>query len=187
LAVGVALGGSGVGGGAVAGGVAVLVGGVGRGVADGTGCVSMGARVAVGASGLGLAGTLVGEGNGDGLDVTLGWIVGVGTRVFVARASTTRVLAGVAVTAGFPGAHPVIINPTRPVPARKNQSHRCLFIDKCHTLFGFPPSAKAAPLYSRTEQATSGSRGGERRAWVSASIPPVFVPTTFQQSPDHAA
>jgi hypothetical protein len=70
--VGVAVGGRGLGGGAVAAGVAVLVGGRGRGVCDGTGGVSVGAGVAAGASGLGLAGTLVRDGNGDGVDVTLG-------------------------------------------------------------------------------------------------------------------
>ena len=128
--MGVAVGGRGLGGGTVAAGVAVLVGGGGRGVSDGTGCMSVGAGVAVGADRLGLAGTLVGEGNGDGLDVTLGWSMGVGTDVFVTRASTTRVLVGVAVTAGSPGAHLIISNPTRPVPTRKNQSHRCLFIAK---------------------------------------------------------
>ena len=108
------------------------------GVAEGAGCVSIGVGVSAGAGGLGLAGTLVGEGNGDGVDVTLGGSVGVGKGVFVARASTTRVLVGVAVTSGFPGAHRIISNPTKPIPTRKNQSHRCLFIAKCHILCGFP-------------------------------------------------
>jgi hypothetical protein len=84
----------------------VLVGAGSVGVAEGAGCVSIGEGVSVGAGGLGLAGTLVGEGTGDGVDVTtLGWSVGVGKGVFVAKASTTRVLVGVAVTAGLPGEH----------------------------------------------------------------------------------
>jgi len=67
--------------------------------------VLIGVGVSTGAGGLGLDGTLVGEGNGDGVDVTLVWSVGVGKDVFVARASTTRALVGVGVIAGFPGAH----------------------------------------------------------------------------------
>ena len=120
----------------------MLIGGGGRGVSDGTGCVSVGAGIAVGADELELVGTLVREGKGDGVNVTLDWSVGVGCGVLVARASTTRVLVGVAVTAGVPGAHRTISKPTKPVPTRKNQSHRDLFIAKCHILCGFPFSVK---------------------------------------------
>ena len=105
MALGVAVGGCGLGGGAIAGRVAVLVGAGGVGVAKGAGCVSIGTGVSASAGGLGLAGMIVGEGNGDGLDVTLGSSVSVGRGVFVASDSATRVLVGVGVTAGFPGAH----------------------------------------------------------------------------------
>jgi hypothetical protein len=47
--------------------------------------------------------TTVGDGIGDGVGVELGWGVGIGMAVFVARASSTRFLAGVGVTAGAPG------------------------------------------------------------------------------------
>ena len=121
------------------------------GVAEGAGCVSIGVGVSAGAGGLGLAGMLVGEGNGDGLDVTLGRSVGVGRGVFVARARATRVLVGVGVTAGFPGAHRISSNPTRPVPTRQSPSHRCLFSAKRHILCGFPSSCRPSTVYTRTE------------------------------------
>lgn len=159
LAVGVAVGGRGLGGGAVAGRVAVLVGGRGVGVGEGRDCMSVGAAVVAGTGGLGLDVAFTGEADGDDVGVALGWSVGVGCGVLVARAGTTRVLVGVAVTAGFPGAHRIISNPSRPVPTRKNQSHRCLLIAKCHILCGFPSSFKPTTLYSRTEQATSAPKG----------------------------
>lgn len=85
--------------------MAVLVGGRSAGVAEGVGSTPVGAGVSVGTGGLGLAETLVGEGNRVGADVALGCTVGVGRGVLVARARTTRVLVGVAVTPGSLGAH----------------------------------------------------------------------------------
>ena len=155
----VAVGGRGLGGGAVAGKVAVLVGGRSVCVGERTGCVSVGAAVAAGTGGLGVAVAPVGEADGDGVGVALGWSVSVGCGVLVARASTTRVLVGVAVTAGFPGEHRIISNPTRPVPTRKNQNHCCLFIAKCRLICGFPSLFRPATLYSRTGQATKSLKG----------------------------
>jgi hypothetical protein len=126
--VGVAVGGRGLGGGAVAGSAVVLVGSRGAGVAEGMG------RVSVGTSGLGLAGTLVGEGSGEGVGVTLGCWVDVGCSVLVARARTTRVLVGVGVTVVAPGAHRTTPNPTRSIPTKQKPSQRCLFLTRCHIL-----------------------------------------------------
>ena len=105
MAVAVAVGGRGLGGGAVGSRVAVLVGGRGVCVGEGTGCVSVGAAVAAGTGGLGVAVAPIGEADGDEVGVALVWSVGVGCGVLVARAGTSRALAGVAVTAGFPGEH----------------------------------------------------------------------------------
>lgn len=154
-----AVGGRGLGGRTVAGRDAVLVGGRGVCVGEGTGCVSVGTAVAAGTGGLGVAVAPVGEADGDEVGVALGWSVSVGRGVLVASAGTSRVLIGVAVTAGFPGEHRVITSPTKPVPTRKNQNHRCLFIAKCRFLCGFPSSFRPTTLYSRTELATSGPKG----------------------------
>ena len=105
-------------------------------MSEGAGCVSTGGGVSVGGDGLVI--TAVEGTVGGGRGVRLSWEVDVGIGVFVANSSAIRVLVGVAVTAGFPGAHRIISNPTKPVPTRKNQSHRCLFIAKCHILCGFP-------------------------------------------------
>jgi len=169
--VGVAVGGRGLGGGAVAGRVAVLVGAGAVGVAEGAGCVSTGLGVSAGAGGLGLAGMVVGEGNGDGLDVTLGGSVDVGSGVFVAVARATRVLVGVGVTAGFPGAHRTISNPTRPIPTRQNPSHLWLFSAKRHILCGFPSSCRPSTLYTRTEQAAKAPSTSRRAFRLRATVP----------------
>jgi hypothetical protein len=88
----------------------------------------------------GLRSVAVGSVVGEKMAVALGsgWSVSVtGARgVEVGMAGSTRVLAGVAIPAGFPGAHRIISNPTRPEPIRKNQAHHCLFIAKCQTLHG---------------------------------------------------
>ena len=136
----VAVGGCGLGGGAFAGRVAVLVGGNGVCVGEGTGCVSVGAAEVVGVGGLSVAGATVGEADGDGLGVALGWSMGVGCGVLVARAGTSRVLVGVAGIPGLSGAHRSSSNPSKPVPTRKSQNHRCLFIAECRVLRSFPPS-----------------------------------------------
>ena len=61
----VAVGGRGLGGGAVAGRVAVPVGGRGVCVGEGTGAVSVGAAVAVGTGGLGVAVASAGAADGN--------------------------------------------------------------------------------------------------------------------------
>ena len=96
--------------------------------------VLVGGGVGLGNAGLGVGGTEVVVATGEGVGVRLGKGVGVGRSVFVARASTTRVLVGVGVTAGFPGAHWIISDPTRPTATRKNQNHRCPFIARYQTL-----------------------------------------------------
>ena len=167
-----AVGGCGLGGGAVAGRVAVVVGAGAVGVAEGAGSVSTGVGVSAGVGGLALAGTRVEEGNGDGLGVTLGWSVGVGRGVFVAVDRAMRVLVGVAITAGFPGAHRISSNPTRPIPTRQNQSQRRLCIGKRHILCSLSSPFKPSTLYSRTGQATSGPSSSRRRAFrLRASVP----------------
>jgi hypothetical protein len=131
------------------------------GVAGGAGCVSIGVGVSDGAGGLGLAGTPVGDGNGDGVGVTLGGSVDVGRGVFVAVARATRVLVGVGVTAGAPGAHRTISNPTRPAPTRKNPSHRCLFLAQCHILCGFPPRSNPAHYTREPKRLQAIQKEGE--------------------------
>ncbi len=129
--------------------------------------MSVGAAVAAGTGGMGVAVATVGEADGDEVGVALGWSVGVGRGVLVARAGTSRVLVGVAVTAGFPGEHRIISSPTRPIPTRTNQNHRCLFIANCRILCSFPSSFRPTKLYSRTEQATSGPKALGELSWVS--------------------
>jgi hypothetical protein len=112
LALGVAVGGSGLGGSAVAGGIAVSVGSKGEGVCEGAGCVSFGTRVSFGAGGLGLSNaepgfgaTPVGEGIEGSVGVALGWAEGVGIGVFVGTLGTIRLFVGAGATAGAPGLH----------------------------------------------------------------------------------
>ena len=96
------------------------------GVSEGAGSVWVGGGVSLG-GGLGLGAIAAAVKVEEGVAVGLGCGVKVGAGVCVGSRTATRVLVGVGVTAGPPGAHVVVSNPTRAVPARKNQSHR-LFI-----------------------------------------------------------
>ena len=121
---------------AVGDNVAVSVGGgmVGVPVGGGDGVAVGGTGVEVGA---GTVTGAVGKGVGDGIGVN----VGNGTGVLVARASTMRVLVGVAVTAGVPGAHCTRSNPARHIPSSENQC--CLAIAKRHTFCDLSSSFKS--------------------------------------------
>jgi hypothetical protein len=121
----VAVGGSGVGGAAVGGTVAVSVGGTG--VSEGAGSVRVGGGVSLG-GGLGLGATLVGVKLGEGVAVELGCGVGAGMSVFVGSRTATRVLVGVGVTAGAPGLQRTSSKPTDASPSNVNQNQRALFI-----------------------------------------------------------
>lgn len=101
LAVGVAVGDSGVGSSGVAGKVSVSVGGKGVGESEGGGAVFVGCGVSVDEGVLGM--TAVREGSGEGRVVALIWGAGVGTSVFVGRVSASRGFAGVGITAGARG------------------------------------------------------------------------------------
>lgn len=105
LAVGTAVGGTGLGGSVVAGKVAVSVGGKGVGESEGGGSVSVSRGVSAGAGGLGM--TAVREGSGEGGVVALGWGVGAGTAVFVGRVSASRLFVGVGITTGARGPQPL--------------------------------------------------------------------------------
>ena len=122
----------------------MLVGGRVRGVSDGTGRVSVGAGVAVGADGMGLGGTLVREGNGEEVEVTLGWSVGAGCGVLVARASTTGVLVGVGVGTGAPGQHWTASKPASPAIVSRIQNRPSRIMDKSQTT----PHDKSDPEHS---------------------------------------
>ena len=177
----VAVGGRGLGGGAVACGVAVLIGGGGVGDVEGAGCVSVGAGVAAGGRGLGLAGTLVGEGKGDGVDVTGGCGEGVGCGVLVAKARTVRVLVGVGVTAEPPGRQHTRDSASRTstAPAIRPLIRLLLLCRCCDgpsvTMCRLP--APVARLYSKGQEAAKlpGSSGRSRRL----TIPMVVAPMNF--------
>jgi hypothetical protein len=100
MAVAVAVGGGGLDGLTVGTGVAVSAGGWEVAVSRGGGC-----GVSVGGRGVGLGVTAVGETTTGGIAVCVGVELGWGVGVFVARASTRRVLVGMGVTAGAPGPH----------------------------------------------------------------------------------
>ena len=123
MLVGVAVGGTRLGSSAVGAAEIVSVGGRNVGVSEGAGLVFVGEGVSVATVATGVGVSTI-EGLGEGTSVELGWGTGVGMVVFVTRTRATRVLVGVGVTAGMPGAHRSTSNPTNPMPTVRSQNHR---------------------------------------------------------------